>query len=78
LSLSRTGSSPAKVENGKKDSKSAVKRSLLDDISRELGLDEDTEKVRCDEVLSQKNNLSIESTLEVKKTCLYSPFLSFY
>lgn len=64
LSLSRTGSSPAKVESGKKDSKSSVKRSLLDDLSRELGLDEDTEKVCCDEVLSQKNNLSVEVEVE--------------
>ena len=37
---------------------------MLDDLSRELGLDEDTEKVRCDEVLSQKNNLSVEVEVE--------------
>lgn len=64
LRLSRTGSSPAKVESGKKDSKSSVRRSLLDDLSRELGPDEDIEQVGCDDVLSQKDNLSVEVEVE--------------
>ncbi|KAF3972020.1 hypothetical protein CMV_004442 [Castanea mollissima] len=64
LSLSRTGSSPAKVESGKKDSNSSVKRSLLEDLSRELGSDEDTEKSHCAEVLSQKNSVCVEVEVE--------------
>ncbi|KAK7825673.1 tbc1 domain family member 5 like protein a [Quercus suber] len=64
LSLSRTGSSPAKVDSGKKDSNSSVKRSLLEDLSRELGSDEDTEKAHCDEVLSQKNSVCVEVEVE--------------
>lgn len=64
LSLSRTGSSPAKVGSGKKDSNSSVKRSLLEDLSRELGSDEDTEKAHCDEVLSQKNSVCVEVEVE--------------
>ncbi|KAB1204287.1 TBC1 domain family member 5 [Morella rubra] len=59
-SLSRTGSSPAKVESGKKDSESSVRRSLLEDLSRELSSDEAAEKVRHVEVLSQKANPSEE------------------
>jgi TBC1 domain family protein 5 len=64
LRLSRTGSSPAKVESDKKDSKPYVRRSLLEDLSRELGSDEDIEQVCCDDVLSQKDNISVEAEVE--------------
>ncbi|XP_059460073.1 uncharacterized protein LOC132189370 [Corylus avellana] len=64
LRLSRTGSSPAKVEGGKKDSKPTVRRSLLEDLSRELGSDEDIEQVRCDDGLSKKDNLSVQVEVE--------------
>ncbi|XP_041019163.1 uncharacterized protein LOC121261073 isoform X1 [Juglans microcarpa x Juglans regia] len=66
MSLSRTGSSPAKVESGKKESKPSVRRSLIEDLSRELGSDEDIEKVCCDVVSSQKGNLSVEVEVEVE------------
>jgi TBC1 domain family protein 5 len=64
LRLSRTGSSPAKFEGGKKDSKPTVRRSLLEDLSRELGSDDDIEQVRCDDGLSQKDNLSVQVEVE--------------
>ncbi|KAJ0031234.1 hypothetical protein Pint_14021 [Pistacia integerrima] len=66
LSLSRTESdpSPAKVGNGKKDLKSSVRRSLLEDLSRELGLEEHIEKANSCEVSNPKEQPSVE--VEVK------------
>ncbi|KAI8571439.1 hypothetical protein RHMOL_Rhmol01G0120500 [Rhododendron molle] len=51
LSLSRTGSalSPSKVDgSSKKDPKLSVRRSLLEDLSRQLESEEDAEKIGCD------------------------------
>ncbi|KAK9269362.1 hypothetical protein L1049_001133 [Liquidambar formosana] len=66
LSLSRTESdpSPSMVESGKKDPKSSVRRSLLEDLSRELGLEEeDINKVGCNGVSGQ-DPLSVEIEVE--------------
>ncbi|XP_044463966.1 uncharacterized protein LOC123194685 [Mangifera indica] len=62
LSLSRTESDPssAKVVNGKQDLKSTVRRSLLTDLSRELGLEGDNEKVHYCEVSTVKEKHSVE------------------
>ncbi|OAY31995.1 uncharacterized protein LOC110599663 isoform X2 [Manihot esculenta] len=58
ISLSRTASdpSPAKVGCGK-DHKPSVRRRLLEDLTRELGLDEDTEKADCNEVSGQEDHI---------------------
>ena len=57
--LSRTGSDPShmKVDKGKKDPKSSVRRSLLDDLCRQLGAEEDIREVACNGVLDQKDPL---------------------
>ncbi|CAK7345741.1 unnamed protein product [Dovyalis caffra] len=62
LHLSRKGSAPipVKVGSGKKDQKSSVRRSLLDDLSRELGLDEDIGKSDCHEVSDKKDHHTAE------------------
>ncbi|KAF2309758.1 hypothetical protein GH714_004972 [Hevea brasiliensis] len=39
------------------DHKPSVRRRLLEDLSQELGLDEDTEKAGCDEVSGQKDHI---------------------
>ncbi|KAG8651771.1 hypothetical protein MANES_06G020300v8 [Manihot esculenta] len=64
-SISRAVSdpSPAKVGCGK-DRKPFVRRRLLEDLSRELGLDEDTEKVGCNEVPGQKDHICAAVGLE--------------
>ncbi|XP_059634592.1 uncharacterized protein LOC132276955 isoform X2 [Cornus florida] len=66
LSLSRTGSapSPSRVDSGKKDTKSSVRRSLLEDLSRQLGFEEDTEKTACNEVLDQKHPSSVDAEVD--------------
>ncbi|KAK2646402.1 hypothetical protein Ddye_021597 [Dipteronia dyeriana] len=60
LSLSRTESdpSPTKVDRGKKEPRAPVRRSLLEDLSRELGLEEDIETTGYCEVSDQ--NPSVE------------------
>ncbi|RDX76848.1 TBC1 domain family member 5-like A, partial [Mucuna pruriens] len=66
-SLKRTESDPSSSRNrsGKKESKAAVRRSLLDDLSKELGFEEDTEKLHL------RGNLSatIEEELEDGSEC---------
>lgn len=60
--LSRTESDPtsSKLENGKKKMKASVRRRLLDDLSRELGFEDDIDDVGCREVLGHKEKLSVE------------------
>ncbi|KAJ6758899.1 TBC1 DOMAIN FAMILY MEMBER GTPASE-ACTIVATING PROTEIN [Salix koriyanagi] len=61
LPLSRTESAPApvKVGSGKKVQKSFIRRSLLEDLSHELGVDEDIGKSDCHEV-SGKDHQTVE------------------
>ncbi|KAJ6363139.1 hypothetical protein OIU78_003341 [Salix suchowensis] len=58
LPLPRTGSAPTPVMvgSGKQDQKSSVRRSLIEDLSRELGLDEDIGKSDCHEVSGEKHH----------------------
>lgn len=75
LSLSRTESAPSsssKVENNKKDhSKSSVRRSILQDLSRELGIEEDDNKVSCSDVLGQKKVQDQDPlSVQVEERCL--------
>ncbi|KAF5954889.1 hypothetical protein HYC85_007745 [Camellia sinensis] len=62
LSLSRTESaqSPPKVDSSQMDPKLSVRRNLLDDLSQQLGLDEDSEKIRYNEDSGQKDPPSVE------------------
>ncbi|KAF8392802.1 hypothetical protein HHK36_021039 [Tetracentron sinense] len=68
LSLTRAKSDPstAKIKNGRNDLKTAVRRSLLDDLSRELGSEEGLENIGCIEVSDQKDPLSVEAEVEEK------------
>ncbi|KEH32543.1 Ypt/Rab-GAP domain of gyp1p superfamily protein [Medicago truncatula] len=61
LSLKRTVSEPSSstIKNGKKESKTSVKRSLLEDLSKELGSEEDIENLGCHETLCQQDNHSL-------------------
>ncbi|KAG4942520.1 hypothetical protein JHK85_047166 [Glycine max] len=54
FSLKRTESDPSssRIKSGKKESKSPVRRCLLEDLSKELGFEEDTEKLSCHDDLS--------------------------
>ncbi|PSS01319.1 TBC1 domain family member 5 A like [Actinidia chinensis var. chinensis] len=63
FSLSRTESapSPSKVGSSKKDPKLSVRRNLLEDLSRQLGLEEDSEKLRCNEDLGPKDRTSMDA-----------------
>ncbi|KAG5242886.1 microtubule-associated family protein [Salix suchowensis] len=62
LPLPRTGSAPTPVMvgSGKQDQKSSVRRSLIEDLSRELGLDEDIGKSDCHEVSGEKHHHTAE------------------
>lgn len=62
LSLSRTESDPtsSKFENGKKKPKTSVRRRLLEDLSRELGFEDDIDEVGCHEVLGHEEKLPVE------------------
>ncbi|PON74158.1 Rab-GTPase-TBC domain containing protein [Parasponia andersonii] len=62
LTLSRTESdpSPGKLVNSKKNPKSSVRRRLLEDLSRELGFEEDIDKVGSHEVSDDKEIVSVE------------------
>ncbi|XP_052490486.1 uncharacterized protein LOC105790885 isoform X1 [Gossypium raimondii] len=67
LVLSRTESdpSPARAEKYKKGHKSSVRRSLLDDLSRQLGLEEeDTEKGGCSDASNLEDHHSTEAQVE--------------
>ena len=62
FSLKRTDSDPSssRIKSNKKDSKASVKRSLLEDLSKELEFEEDTEKPDCREILCQQDNHSVK------------------
>ncbi|KAJ6435930.1 hypothetical protein OIU84_001038 [Salix udensis] len=62
LPLSRTESAPVpvKVGSGKKVQKSFIRRSLLEDLSHELGVDEDIGKSGCHEVSGKKDHQTVE------------------
>ncbi|XAR63739.1 hypothetical protein NMG60_11023785 [Bertholletia excelsa] len=63
LSLSRTQSapsSPAKVDSSKKEPKLSVRKKLLEDLSHQLGSEEDLEKRGCSEDLLEKSPSPIE------------------
>ncbi|KAL2481833.1 Ypt/Rab-GAP domain of gyp1p superfamily protein [Abeliophyllum distichum] len=49
LSRSESDPSPSKVDERKKAPKPSVRRNLLEDLVRQLGLDEDADIIRCDE-----------------------------
>jgi len=53
FSLRRTESDPSspRSRSGKKESKSPIRRSLLEDLSKELGFEEDTEKLNSNDNL---------------------------
>ncbi|XP_054806722.1 uncharacterized protein LOC129309258 [Prosopis cineraria] len=61
FSLKRTESdpSPSKFQVGKTEPKASVRRSLLEDLNRALGLDEDTDKMHCHETSNQRDNISV-------------------
>lgn len=65
LSLSRTESdpSPAKAENIKKVTRTSVRRSLLEDLSRQLDSDEGAEKRSSHQIGGQKDHLSVKDDL---------------
>lgn len=56
--------SPAKLAGGKKNTKTTVRRRLLADLSRELGAEEDIEKRGNDDVLDNKDDLSVEEEVD--------------
>ncbi|KAK7265219.1 hypothetical protein RJT34_32835 [Clitoria ternatea] len=60
FSLKRADSNPSssKIKSVKKESKASVRRNLIEDLSKELGFEEDTEEPRCHEILFQNDNLS--------------------
>ncbi|XWS73317.1 hypothetical protein CRYUN_Cryun02cG0118300 [Craigia yunnanensis] len=66
LGLSRTESdpSPARAEKCKKGHRSSVRRSLLEDLSRQLGLEEDAEKGGCFDASKSEDHHSIEVEVE--------------
>ncbi|OMP05973.1 hypothetical protein COLO4_08418 [Corchorus olitorius] len=68
LSLSRTESdpSPARAENRRKGHRASVRRNLLDDLSRQLGLEEDAEKGGCLEASNTEDIHSIDVQVEGK------------
>lgn len=61
--------SPAKLAGGKKNTKSSVRRRLLADLSRELGAEEDIEKCGSDEVLDNKDDISVEGEVDGQDRC---------
>lgn len=65
LRLSRTESdpSPTKAKSSKKKSTSYVRRSLLEDLSRQLGLQEDGDKTGYREDSAIKNDSSIQNNV---------------
>ncbi|KAA8522710.1 hypothetical protein F0562_009128 [Nyssa sinensis] len=65
LSRSESAPSPSKVNSRKKDPKS-VRRSLLEDLSQQLGSEEDTEIIVCNEDLGQNHPSSVEVEVDVQ------------
>ncbi|KAL2554130.1 Ypt/Rab-GAP domain of gyp1p superfamily protein [Forsythia ovata] len=61
LRLSRTESDPSSSKVGKiqKNQKPSVRRSLLKDLALQLGSDEDTEKIGCDEDLVHEDPVDV-------------------
>lgn len=57
LGLSRTGSAPSstKIGDRNKEPKLSVRRNLLEDLARQLGSDEDIERMVCTEKVSEKH-----------------------
>ena len=68
LILSRTESdpSPARAAKCKKGHRSSVRRSLLEDLSQQLGLEEDAEKGGCFDASNSEDHHSIEVQVEGK------------
>lgn len=66
LRLSRTESDPTPrtVDNGTKHSRSSIRRSLLEDLSKELGFEEDSEKDGILEVSTEKDQPSVEAEVQ--------------
>ncbi|XP_022755470.1 uncharacterized protein LOC111303458 isoform X2 [Durio zibethinus] len=66
LGLYRTESdpSPARAEKCKKGHRSSVRRSLLEDLSRQLGFEEDAEKGGCFDASNTDDHHSIENQAE--------------
>ncbi|KAF5725949.1 TBC1 domain family member 5-like [Tripterygium wilfordii] len=60
LSRRESAPSPAKVKNVTNDPRSFVRRNLLEDLSRELGLDKHSEEAGCHEAFSPKHPLAAE------------------
>ncbi|KAE9587708.1 hypothetical protein Lal_00021906 [Lupinus albus] len=60
ISLRRTESDPppSRIQGGKKLPKASVRRSLVEDLRKALGSEEDTEQTNCHEILCQHDNLS--------------------
>ncbi|KAK2971637.1 hypothetical protein RJ640_003457 [Escallonia rubra] len=69
LRLSRTESdpSPSKAGSRKRDPRPSVRRSLLDDLARQLGSDEDTEVIVSGEDLNQKNPDEVDGQDEERR-----------
>lgn len=59
--LKRPESEPShlRVQSGKKESEASVRQSLIENLSRELGFEEDTEKMENHENLHQQENHSV-------------------
>ncbi|KAK8697565.1 hypothetical protein V6N13_113706 [Hibiscus sabdariffa] len=66
LVLSRTESDPSAARAGKykKGHRSSVRRSLLEDLSQQLGLEEDTEAGDCFDVSNIEDRHSVEGQVE--------------
>ncbi|XVE98853.1 hypothetical protein REPUB_Repub03eG0144300 [Reevesia pubescens] len=66
LGLSRTESdpSPARADKCKKGHRSSVRRSLIEDLSQQLGLEEDAEKGGCFDASNSEDHHSIEVQVE--------------
>ena len=66
FSLKRAESDPSSstIKGGKKESKETVRRSLLEDLSKEHGSEVDTENLHCHEIICQQDNLSVACEVE--------------
>ncbi|XP_077238501.1 ypt/Rab-GAP domain of gyp1p superfamily protein [Tasmannia lanceolata] len=74
FSLSRTESdpSPTKIVGGENNTRSSVRRRLLEDLSHELGSEDDFDKLSSNGVLSSKDPLSMvfeQNGIEKNYTC---------
>ncbi|KAE9608087.1 putative Rab-GTPase-TBC domain-containing protein [Lupinus albus] len=61
IGLRRTESDPppSRIQSAKRLPKASVRRSLLEDLHKTLGLEEDAEQTNCHEILCQQDNLSV-------------------